>query len=65
VCSRRHDHLDDVKIDALALSTGNIMPGDSITDDVVVENDGTSQLVRPDRATAETSSPNAAHCPMR
>jgi predicted ribosomally synthesized peptide with SipW-like signal peptide len=36
--------LDDVKIDALTLSTGAMMPGDSITDDVVVENDGTAQL---------------------
>jgi predicted ribosomally synthesized peptide with SipW-like signal peptide len=36
--------LDDVKIDALTLSTGAMMPGDNITDDVVVENDGTAQL---------------------
>ncbi len=36
--------LDDVKIDALTLSTGAMMPGDSVTDDVVVENDGTAQL---------------------
>src|SRR5262245_7454176 len=36
--------LDDVKIDALTLSTGAMMPGDAITDDVVVENDGTAQL---------------------
>ena len=36
--------LDDVKIDALTLTTGALMPGDSITDDVVVENDGTAQL---------------------
>lgn len=36
--------LDDVKIDALTLTTGTMMPGDSITDDVVVENDGTAQL---------------------
>lgn len=36
--------LDDVKIDALVLTTSNMMPGDSVTDDVVVENDGSSQL---------------------
>ena len=36
--------LDAVKIDALTLSTGAMMPGDSVTDDVVVENDGTAQL---------------------
>jgi spore coat-associated protein N len=36
--------LDEVKIDALTLTTGAMMPGDSITDDVVVENDGTAQL---------------------
>jgi len=36
--------LDDVKIDGLTLTTSNLMPGDSVTDDVVVENDGTSQL---------------------
>ena len=36
--------LDDVKIDALTLTTGSMMPGDMITDDVVVENDGTGQL---------------------
>lgn len=36
--------LDDVKIDALTLTTGTMMPGDSVTDDVVVENDGTAQL---------------------
>jgi predicted ribosomally synthesized peptide with SipW-like signal peptide len=36
--------LDDVKIDALTLSTGAMMPGDSVTDGVVVENDGTAQL---------------------
>jgi spore coat-associated protein N len=36
--------LDDVKIDALTLTTGAMMPGDSITDDVVVENDGTAEL---------------------
>ncbi len=36
--------LDDVKIDALTLTTSNLMPGDTVTDDVVVENDGSSQL---------------------
>lgn len=36
--------LDDVKIDALTLTTAGLMPGDAVTDDVVVENDGTSQL---------------------
>lgn len=36
--------LDDVKIDALVLTTTAMMPGDSVTDDVVVENDGTAQL---------------------
>ena len=33
-----------MKIDALTLTTGTMMPGDSVTDDVVVENDGTAQL---------------------
>ena len=36
--------LDDVKIDALTLTTSNLIPGDTVTDDVVVENDGSSQL---------------------
>jgi hypothetical protein len=36
--------LDDVKIDGLTLSISPLMPGDLITDDVVVENDGTAQL---------------------
>jgi hypothetical protein len=36
--------LDAVKIDALVLTTTGLMPGDSITDDVVVENDGTAEL---------------------
>ena len=36
--------LDDVKIDALTLTTSAMIPGDTVTDDVVVENDGTSQL---------------------
>lgn len=36
--------LDDVKIDALTLTSSAMMPGDSVTDDVVVENDGTATL---------------------
>ena len=36
--------LDDVKIDALTLSAAGMVPGDSVTDDVVVENDGSVQL---------------------
>jgi predicted ribosomally synthesized peptide with SipW-like signal peptide len=36
--------LDDVKIDALTLTIAAMMPGDTVTDDVVVENDGTAQL---------------------
>ena len=36
--------LDDVKIDGLTLSISPLMPGDALTDDVVVENDGTAQL---------------------
>lgn len=36
--------LDAVSIDALVLTTSAMMPGDSITDDVVVENDGSAQL---------------------
>ena len=36
--------LDDVKIDALTLTTSAMIPGDTVTDDVVVENDGSSQL---------------------
>jgi hypothetical protein len=36
--------LDDAKIDGLTLSISPLMPGDLITDDVVVENDGTAQL---------------------
>jgi predicted ribosomally synthesized peptide with SipW-like signal peptide len=47
--------LDDVKIDALTLTTAAMMPGDSVTDDVVVENDGTAQL----RYAMTTSSTNA------
>ena len=47
--------LDDVKIDALTLTTATIMPGDTVTDDVVVENDGTAQL----RYSMSTTSTNA------
>jgi spore coat-associated protein N len=47
--------LDDVKIDALVLTTSALMPGDSVTDDVVVENDGTAEL----RYAMTTSSTNA------
>ncbi len=36
--------LDPAKVDGLTLTTSNMMPGDSVTDDVVVENDGSSQL---------------------
>lgn len=46
--------LDDVKIDALTLTTAALMPGDTVTDDVVVENDGTAQL----RYSMSTSSTN-------
>ena len=53
--------LDAGKIDGLTLTTGALMPGDVITDDVVVENDGTAEL-RYDvtAATVDTSSPNGA-----
>lgn len=47
--------LEAVKIDALTLASSNMMPGDSITDDVTVENDGSSQL----RYAISTSSTNA------
>jgi predicted ribosomally synthesized peptide with SipW-like signal peptide len=46
--------LDAAKIDALVLTTSAMMPGDSVTDDVVVENDGTAQL----RYALTTSSTN-------
>jgi spore coat-associated protein N len=46
--------LDDVRVDALTLTTGAMMPGDSTTDDVVIENDGTAQL----RYAMTTSSTN-------
>ena len=47
--------LDAVKIDALVLTTSGLMPGDTITDDVVVENDGNAQL----RYAMSTTSTNA------
>jgi camelysin-like metallo-endopeptidase len=47
--------LDGVKIDALVLTTSALMPGDTVTDDVVVENDGSAQL----RYAMTTSSTNA------
>ncbi len=47
--------LDDVKIDALTLSTAGMVPGDTVTDDVVVENDGSVQL----RYAVSTASTNA------
>jgi len=46
--------LDDVKIDALTMTTTALMPGDTVTDDVVVENDGTAEL----RYAMTTSSTN-------
>ncbi len=47
--------LDAVKIDALILTTSGLMPGDTVTDDIVVENDGTAQL----RYAMSSSSTNA------
>ena len=47
--------LDAVKIDALVLTTSGLMPNDTVTDDVVVENDGTAQL----RYAMSSSSTNA------
>ena len=47
--------MDPAKVDALTLGASNMMPGDSLTDDVVVENDGTAQL----RYSLTTSSTNA------
>jgi Camelysin metallo-endopeptidase len=47
--------LDAGKIDALALTVANLMPGDQITDDVVVENDGNAEL----RYAVSTSSTGA------
>jgi hypothetical protein len=46
--------LDAAKIDALVLTTSGLMPNDTVTDDVVVENDGTAQL----RYAMTTSSTN-------
>lgn len=46
--------LDGAKIDALTLTTSALMPGDSVTDDVVVENDGSAEL----RYAMTTSSTN-------
>jgi predicted ribosomally synthesized peptide with SipW-like signal peptide len=50
--------LDAAKVDALSL-TASLMPGDSVTDDVVVENDGSAEL-RYDvtAASVDDSSPN-------
>jgi predicted ribosomally synthesized peptide with SipW-like signal peptide len=53
--------LDAARIDALTLSTGAMMPGDSVTDDVVVENDGTAQL----RYAISTSSTNVDGLALR
>ena len=47
--------LDGTKIDALVLTTSALMPGDTVTDDVVVENDGSAQL----RYSMTTASTNA------
>jgi hypothetical protein len=47
--------LDGTKIDALVLTTSALMPGDTVTDDVVVENDGSAQL----RYAMSTASTNA------
>lgn len=44
--------LDATKIDALTLTSANLMPGDSVTGSVDVENDGTNQL----RYSLDTSS---------
>ena len=46
--------LDAVKIDDLVLTTSGLMPNDTVTDDVVVENDGTAEL----RYAMTTSSTN-------
>ena len=47
--------LNGTKIDALVLTTSALMPGDTVTDDVVVQNDGTAQL----RYAMTTASTNA------
>ena len=49
--------LDPVKIDALVLTVSGLMPGDSITDDVVVENDGSAQLRYAVSATSTDGTP--------
>lgn len=46
--------LDADQIAALTLSSGAMMPGDSVTDDVVVQNDGSAEL----RYSISTSSTN-------
>jgi hypothetical protein len=46
--------LDATKIDALVLTTSGLMPNDTVTDDVVIENDGNAQL----RYAMSTSSTN-------
>jgi predicted ribosomally synthesized peptide with SipW-like signal peptide len=51
--------LDAAKVDALNLTTSDMVPGDSITSAVVVENDGTDELRYDlDSAAADTVSPN-------
>ncbi len=47
--------LDGTKIHGLVLTTSALMPGDTVTDDVVVQNVGTAQL----RYAMSTSSTNA------
>lgn len=47
--------LDPTDIASMSLSTGVLLPGDAITDDVTIENDGTAEL----RYSASTSSTNA------
>ena len=47
--------LNGTKIDQLVLTTSALMPGDTVTDDVVVQNDGSAQL----RYAMTTSSTNA------
>jgi predicted ribosomally synthesized peptide with SipW-like signal peptide len=51
--------LDATKIDALTLTSANMVPGDSITGSVDVENDGTNELrYSLDSSSTEVSSPN-------
>lgn len=51
--------LDAAKIDALTLTNANLMPGDSITGSVDVENDGSNELrYSLNTATTDGSSPN-------